>query len=96
MTINPNLVEQALTSVLKQSMMHYHNKNKQFPVIPVSTKAKRNLLGDILIESGNHWKEDTLKLLDRIWTQENITSRRNTTLLQDIPAINTINILYIY
>ena len=80
MLTSSNLVDEALVSVLAQNI----EARKKFPVMPTTTEAKRELLGDILIGYSSHWKEETLTVLDRIWKQEIITSRR-TTLLRDVP-----------
>ena len=57
-------VRMALVSALRQ-------ENMQSMELPLNdSKAQRDLLGNLMIASNTqHWKEDTLKLIDQVYQQ---------------------------
>ena len=86
------LLKTALLSVLRQE---YPSEMKD-EILPDSyidqpPEVQRSLLGDVLISSNTHWKEETLNMIDQIWEEEYFLERENGKIIniKDIPIAST-------
>lgn len=83
-TSKHSLVQTALLAAIRQE----GNDTK----LPSNATAQRQLLGDLLIASNTHWKQDTLKLIDEIYKAEKTDNNNVAVKVQDIAATSTARI----
>ena len=87
-SVPQTLLKAALLSVLRQD----YPEMKEIPDSHVNQpEAQRALLGDLLIASNTDWKEETLRIIDEIWEQEQVRDREEGQIVDvnDIRIIST-------
>jgi O-acetyl-ADP-ribose deacetylase (regulator of RNase III)/NAD-dependent SIR2 family protein deacetylase len=86
MQAHTSALKAALLSVLRQE----HSNVKELPSL--STKDQRTVLGDLLIASNTHWKEETLGLIDQLWSQESSQNEKDGFIvdLENLPGISNL------